>query len=129
MVGLSYTWKEAHESCHTADSLHKMTTPEITIPAITLPSFVITLIIAGLCGALAQLLVGYTRGGCLASLLFGLVGALVGSWLASLLRMPAILPIAGVDVVWTVIGAAVFTAVMALVMGGSRFRGFRRRYY
>ncbi len=107
-----------------------MTTPEITIPAITLPSFVVTLIIAGLCGALAQLLVGYTRGGCLASLLVGLVGALVGSWLAALLRMPAILPIAGVDVVWTVIGAAVFTAVMSLIMGGTRYRGFwRRRSY
>jgi uncharacterized membrane protein YeaQ/YmgE (transglycosylase-associated protein family) len=108
-----------------------MTTPEITIPAITLPSFVVTLIIAGLCGALAQLLVGYTRGGCIASLLVGFIGALIGSWLAATLHMPTILPIAGVDVVWTIIGAAIFTALLALIMGGSRRVGwyrYRRNY-
>jgi uncharacterized membrane protein YeaQ/YmgE (transglycosylase-associated protein family) len=103
-----------------------MTTPEITIPAFTVPSFVITLIIAGLCGALAQLLVGYTRGGCIASLLVGFIGALLGSWLAGLLRMPSILPLAGIDVVWTIIGAAIFTALLALVMGGTRRPGFYR---
>ena len=103
-----------------------MTTPQITIPALTLPSFVVWLIIAGLCGALAQLLVGYTRGGCIASLLVGFVGALVGSWLAAQLGMPSILPIAGIDVVWTVIGAAIFTALLALIMGGTRRPGFYR---
>src|SRR5690349_13294404 len=98
-----------------------MTTPELTIPAFTIPSFVVTLIIAALCGAVAQLLVGYTRGGCLASILVGLVGALVGWWLASTLRMPAILPVAGIDIVWTVIGSAIFVALLSLAMGGSRF--------
>ncbi len=103
-----------------------MTTPEITIPAFTAPSFVITLVIAGLCGALAQLIVGYTRGGCIASLLVGFVGALVGSWLAGQLHMPSILPVAGIDVVWTVIGAAIFTALLALIMGGTRRIGWYR---
>jgi uncharacterized membrane protein YeaQ/YmgE (transglycosylase-associated protein family) len=115
----------------TGSCANTMTTPEITIPAITLPSFVVTLVIAGLCGALAQLLVGYTRGGCIASLLVGFIGALIGSWLASTLHMPTILPIAGVDVVWTIIGAAIFTALLALIMGGSRRVGwyrYRRNY-
>jgi uncharacterized membrane protein YeaQ/YmgE (transglycosylase-associated protein family) len=103
-----------------------MTTPEITIPAFTVPSFVITLIIAGLCGALAQLLVGYTRGGCIASLLVGFIGALLGSWLANTLHMPSILPVAGIDIVWTVIGAAVFAALLSLVMGGTRRVGWYR---
>src|SRR5262245_42928687 len=103
-----------------------MTTPEITIPAFTVPSFVITLVIAGLCGALAQLLVGYTRGGCIASLLVGFVGALLGSWLAGVLHMPTILPLAEIDVVWTIIGAAIFTALLSLVMGGTRRPGWYR---
>src|SRR5436190_22916390 len=111
----------------------QVTTPPVTIPAITLPSIVVTIIIAGLCGALAQLLVGYTRGGCLASLLVGFVGALLGNWLASVLHMPNILVLAGVDIVWTIIGAAILVALLSLVMGGSRFGGgyrfFRRRYY
>jgi uncharacterized membrane protein YeaQ/YmgE (transglycosylase-associated protein family) len=106
-----------------------MTTPEVTIPAFTVPSFIVTLLIAALCGAVAQLLVGYTRGGCLASMLVGLVGALVGWWLASFLRMPAILPLAGIDIVWTIIGSAIFVALLSLAMGGSRFRGWRRRSF
>ncbi len=107
-----------------------VTTPEVTIPSFTIPSIVITLVIAGLCGALAQLLVGYTRGGCFASVLVGVVGALVGSWLAGLLHMPVILPLAGIDIVWTIIGAAIFTAALALIVGGARRPGYwRRRYY
>ena len=62
------------------------------------------------------------------SLLVGLVGALVGSWLAGLLNMPVILPIAGIDVVWTIFGAAIFTAILALAMGGSRRFGVWRRW-
>ena len=110
-----------------------MTTPTITIPSITLPSFVLTLLIAGLCGAVAQLIVGYTRGGCIASLLFGLVGALIGSWLASVLHLPGLVQVFGIDIVWTIIGSALFVAILALAMGYRRggFRGFRwrRNYY
>ena len=107
----------------------KMTTPEVVIPAITIPSIVITILIAGLCGALAQLVVGYTRGGCLGALLFGLVGGLIGSWLASQLRMPPVLMLYGVDVVWTTVGAAVFVALLSLALGGRRWGGFWRRRY
>ncbi len=103
-----------------------VTTPPIVIPAITLPGIVVTLIIAALIGALAQLIIGYTRGGCLMSLLVGLVGALLGGWIAGLLRMPPILEFAGVDVIWTLIGSAVFVLILSLVMGGGRHRGFRR---
>jgi uncharacterized membrane protein YeaQ/YmgE (transglycosylase-associated protein family) len=108
-----------------------MTTPTITIPSITLPSFVLTLLIAGLCGAVAQLLVGYTRGGCIASVLFGLVGALLGSWLAATLNLPSIISIFGIDVVWTIIGAALFVAVLSVALGWRRggWRGWRWRSY
>jgi uncharacterized membrane protein YeaQ/YmgE (transglycosylase-associated protein family) len=103
-----------------------MTTPPITIPSFEIPAIIVTLLIAALCGALAQLIVGYTRGGCLASMLVGIVGALIGSWLASWLRLPNILIFYGVDVVWTVIGAALLVSILAVIMGGSRYRGFRR---
>jgi uncharacterized membrane protein YeaQ/YmgE (transglycosylase-associated protein family) len=108
-----------------------MTTPTITIPSITLPSFVLTLLIAGLCGAVAQLLVGYTRGGCIASVLFGLVGALLGSWLAATLNLPSIISIFGIDVVWTIIGAVLFVAVLSVALGWRRggWRGWRWRSY
>ncbi len=108
--------------------LAQVTTPSVTIPSITIPTIILTIIIATLAGALAQLVVGYTRGGCLASILIGIVGALLGSWIANWLHLPNILVIAGVDVVWTFIGAAIFVAALALIMGGSRFGGFRRYY-
>ncbi len=107
----------------------QVTTPAVTIPAFTIPPIVITLIVATICGLGAQLLVGFTRGGCLAALIVGIVGALIGQWLATLLHMPAIFVVAGVDIVWTVIGSAILAALMALAFGGSRYRGpFRRGY-
>src|SRR5258708_5932765 len=106
-----------------------MTTPPITIPSITVPSIVITIFVAALCGALAQLAIGYTRGGCLASLLIGLVGAVLGNWLAASLRPPQILILGGVDVIWTLIGVGILVAGLSLVMGGPRFGGFFRRNY
>jgi uncharacterized membrane protein YeaQ/YmgE (transglycosylase-associated protein family) len=106
-----------------------VTTPTVTIPAFTVPSIIITIIVAALCGALAQLIVGFTRGGCLTSILAGIVGALLGNWLAAWLRMPNILVIEGVDIVWTFIGALIFVAALAVIMGGSRFPGFYRRRY
>jgi uncharacterized membrane protein YeaQ/YmgE (transglycosylase-associated protein family) len=105
-----------------------VTTPSVTIPAFTVPSIVVTIIVAALCGALAQLVVGYTHGGCLTSILAGIIGALIGNWLAAWLNLPHILFIADVDLVWTFIGALIFVAALAVVMGGSRYRGFRRRY-
>jgi uncharacterized membrane protein YeaQ/YmgE (transglycosylase-associated protein family) len=106
----------------------QVTTPPVTltIPSITLPAIVLTLIVATLAGALAQLLVGYTRGGCFASILIGVIGALIGIWIAQWLSLPHLWIIANVDVGWTFIGAAIFVALLALVMGGSRYRGYRR---
>src|SRR5262249_28385771 len=104
-----------------------LTTPPITIPSFTIPAIVLTLLVAALCGAVAQLVVGYTRGGCLASILIGLVGALLGNWLAGALHMPNLLIIEGVDVAWTFVGSAILVAALALTMGGPRFGGFFRR--
>src|SRR5438128_1359517 len=50
--------------------------------AMTLLEFFLLLIIAGVCGSLAQAIAGYTHGGCLVSIVLGLIGALLGTWLA-----------------------------------------------
>ncbi|HLY26333.1 MAG TPA: hypothetical protein VKQ72_08335 [Aggregatilineales bacterium] len=108
--------------------LTQVTTPSVTIPSFTLPTFVVGLIIAILCGGVAQLLVGYTHGGCLGSILVGLIGALLGNFIAAWLHLPNILVLAGIDVVWTLMGAAIFVSLLALFMGGSRFGGYRDRF-
>jgi len=90
----------------------------------TLLEFIILLIIAGICGSLAQALAGYSHGGCLVSIVLGLIGALIGTWLARLLGLGEILSIRigaqPFPIVWSVIGAALFVAILGL---------FKRRTY
>jgi len=91
-----------------------------------LGQFLILLIIAGICGSLAQALVGYSRGGCLVSIVIGFIGALLGTWLAGKLGLPELLALnvggSTIPIVWTIIGASLFVAVLSLISG-------RRRYW
>jgi uncharacterized membrane protein YeaQ/YmgE (transglycosylase-associated protein family) len=59
----------------------------------TLLELLVLLLIAGICGSLAQALVGYSHGGCLVSIVLGLIGALIGTWLARLAGLPEILSV------------------------------------
>jgi uncharacterized membrane protein YeaQ/YmgE (transglycosylase-associated protein family) len=85
----------------------------------TLIDVVILLIVAGICGALGQAIAGYSRGGCLVSIALGFVGAIVGAWLARTLQLPEFLPLrvgsTNFPIVWSVIGSALFVAVIALI--------------
>jgi uncharacterized membrane protein YeaQ/YmgE (transglycosylase-associated protein family) len=85
----------------------------------TLMSFLLLLLIAAICGALGQAIAGYSRGGCLLSIAVGFVGALLGSWLAAQLALPAILVIdvggQPFPVVWAVVGSAIFSLVLGVL--------------
>ena len=87
----------------------------------SLLELVILLVVAGICGALGQSIAGSTRGGCLTSVVLGLIGAFFGVWIARQLDLPE--PIA-VDVgerefpvMWSIVGSAIFVAVLNLIMG------------
>jgi uncharacterized membrane protein YeaQ/YmgE (transglycosylase-associated protein family) len=79
----------------------------------------VLLLIAGVCGALGQAIGGYSRGGCLVSIALGFIGALLGSWLAGVLHLPELLPIkvggTNFPVIWSIIGAALFVALIGLI--------------
>ncbi|HUE17824.1 MAG TPA: GlsB/YeaQ/YmgE family stress response membrane protein [Planctomycetaceae bacterium] len=85
----------------------------------TLVELLVLLLIAGICGSLAQALVGYSHGGCLVSIVLGLIGALIGTWLARLAGLPEILSVQignqPFPLVWSIIGAALFVAVLSLL--------------
>jgi uncharacterized membrane protein YeaQ/YmgE (transglycosylase-associated protein family) len=85
----------------------------------TLIDLLILLIVAGICGALGQAITGYSRGGCLVSVALGFIGALLGVWLSRKLGLPELLPVRIGDttfpVVWSIIGSALFVAVIALL--------------
>jgi uncharacterized membrane protein YeaQ/YmgE (transglycosylase-associated protein family) len=85
----------------------------------TFYEFLILLLIAGICGGLAQAITGVSRGGCFVSIALGFIGALLGSWLARVTGLPDLFTI-DVDghafpVVWSVIGAALFAALLTLI--------------
>lgn len=85
----------------------------------------ILLVIAGICGAIGQAIAG-TQRGCLVSIVVGFIGALFGVWIANLLELPELIPIR-VDevefpVIWSIIGAALFMAVISLVTKRRRVR-------
>jgi uncharacterized membrane protein YeaQ/YmgE (transglycosylase-associated protein family) len=81
--------------------------------------FLILLLIAGVCGALGQAIVGYSRGGCLVSIALGFIGALLGRYIAAALNLPEIfaIPVAGMNfpIIWSIIGATLFVGLISLI--------------
>ena len=81
--------------------------------------FLILLLVAGVCGSLAQSLVGYSHGGCLVSIVLGFIGAVLGTYLAREAGLPELfaIQIGGrtFPVIWSIIGATLFAALLALI--------------
>lgn len=88
--------------------------------------FLIYLVIAGICGILGQAIAGSSRGGCLVSIALGFIGAIVGRWLAGLADLPIIYSVrigdSSFPVVWSIIGSALFVAVIGLLTKNRRDR-------
>lgn len=96
----------------------------------------ISLVIAGLCGALAELIVGFSPGGLLVSVIDGVVGAYIGSWLGSLLpfTLPLTVEIGPIrfNLIWAVVGSILLLLLLrTLLHGGQRpitWRSLRERF-
>ncbi len=90
----------------------------------TLTGLLLLLLVAALAGGLGQAIVGYSTGGCLVSIALGFVGALLGGWLAGQLGLPEPLPLSiqghEFPLVWSIVGAALFVAVLSLISGRRR---------
>lgn len=80
--------------------------------------FILLLIVAAVCGGIAQSLVGGSRGGCLASIALGFIGALLGTWIAGKLGLPELISLQFGEhpfpIVWSIIGTSLFVAVLSL---------------
>ncbi len=81
--------------------------------------FIVLLIIAGICGSIGQAIAGYSVGGCLASIALGFIGALLGAYMSQAIGLPDLLALdlGGVKfpIVWSIIGSALFVAVISLI--------------
>ncbi len=91
----------------------------------SLLGLLLLLVIAAIAGSLGQALAGYSLGGCLVSIIVGFIGAYLGLWLARTLGLPEFLPITiqgeTFPLVWSVIGSALFTAVLGLITRRRRY--------
>lgn len=90
----------------------------------TLMGFIVLLLVAAVAGALGQAIVGYSAGGCLVSIALGFVGALIGVWLKGQLGLPEPFPVEiqgqTFPLIWSIIGAALFVALISLISGKRR---------
>lgn len=88
---------------------------------LSVAGLLVLLLVAAVCGAIGRAIAGGTRGGFLVSLAVGFIGALLGTWLAREMRLPELFVVT-IDrhpfpVLWSIIGAALFVALVHLFSG------------
>ncbi len=83
----------------------------------TVGELIVYLVIALLCGLVGQMLAGRSIGGYIVSTVVGLMGALLGGYLARSIGAPEPLPVViggqSIPLLWAIIGAALVTFVVA----------------
>ena len=82
--------------------------------------FLILLIVAAFCGSIGAVLAGHSGRGCLTSIILGFIGALIGTWLSRQLGIGDFLYYHSIPIVWSIVGAAIFVAVVSLLTGRKR---------
>lgn len=82
--------------------------------------FLVLLLVASICGSIGTAIAGYNTRGCLTSIVIGFIGAIIGRWLSRELGVHDLFYLAGVPIIWSIIGAAIFVAVINLISGGHR---------
>jgi uncharacterized membrane protein YeaQ/YmgE (transglycosylase-associated protein family) len=79
----------------------------------------ILLLVAGICGGIGQAIAGYSHAGCLGAIALGFIGALLGMWIARMAGLPELFSVniggESFPVVWSIIGSAIFVAVLGLL--------------
>jgi len=95
----------------------------------TLFGFLLLILIGAICGAIAEMLVGYSPGGFFAAVVVGFLGAWIGDWLAPQIGLPGLLAVRvegyTIDIFWAILGAVLLLGVLMLI----RRAAYRRRPY
>ena len=91
----------------------------------------ILLVIAGICGAIAEMIVGFSPGGFVVSIIIGVIGAYLGTVLASYLALPRFFTVRvggqEIEVIWAILGSILLLLVISLFRGAGRRR--RGRFF
>lgn len=85
----------------------------------TFLEILLLLLIAGICGSIGQAIAGYSRGGCLVSIVLGFIGALLGSWMSTQMGLPELFNVEiggnNFPIIWSIIGSVIFVVVVGLI--------------
>lgn len=95
----------------------------------SLVEIIVWVIVAAICGGIGEAIAGYSPGGFFGSVIVGLIGAWLGTFLARSLGLPSLLSFTfngvSIEIVWAILGAALFVFLLSLL----RRRPIRRRRY
>ena len=84
----------------------------------TLVGVLLLILVGAVCGAIAQMIVGFSVGGFLASIVVGFLGALLGTWIAREIHLPSLLAVTiegyTIDILWSILGAILLLLVLSL---------------
>jgi uncharacterized membrane protein YeaQ/YmgE (transglycosylase-associated protein family) len=102
---------------------------------VNLLELLIALVVAGICGAIGEWVVGFRAGGALISIIIGVIGAYVGNLFAGLVfrSAPSVQHIVFIsvgriqyDLVWALIGSILIVFGLAALRGSRNARYTRR---
>jgi uncharacterized membrane protein YeaQ/YmgE (transglycosylase-associated protein family) len=86
----------------------------------TVVEFIVYLVVAGVCGAIARALGGATGGGFVVSILLGFLGAFVGTWVARMLHLPELISVAigghSFPILWSIVGGLLLVLLAHALM-------------
>jgi uncharacterized membrane protein YeaQ/YmgE (transglycosylase-associated protein family) len=102
--------------------------------AMDLLQLLILLVIAGICGAVAELIVGFSPPGLhvmLVSIIIGVIGAFIGAWIAGTLNLPPITEIRvgtiRLNLLYTIIGSTLLLVLLQALRSGRRWLWINRK--
>lgn len=85
----------------------------------TIVGFLLLILVGAICGAIAELIVGFSPGGFITSTVVGFLGAAIGGWMAPRIGLPSVFAVRieghTIEIVWSVLGAIVLLAVLSLL--------------
>jgi len=79
--------------------------------------FIAIIVIAAVAGSIGARIAGQKSDGCFVSIALGLIGGLIGQWIAGQFDVPTGPEFRGLPVLWAIVGAALFVAVINLISG------------
>jgi uncharacterized membrane protein YeaQ/YmgE (transglycosylase-associated protein family) len=107
---MTWDWQNIHFSWKDLHDFHWM--------GLGITDLILLAVLAGICGSLARMITGQSRGGCLVSVVVGFIGALLAELVDRYYALPQIatLRVGSTEfpIVWSIVGACLFMTLLGI---------------